>query len=96
MKLSVIVNEIINNENVANAFFNGWNRWQDEKDCEDINDYAQVLMSIIKNEFPQYDMNLVGGSKRPFGIKIMLYCYKMHIFVKVKNGCLVLSMAMCK
>ena len=45
----------------ANLFFNLWERWQDEHEYEDINDY----LKHIQQTFPE----AYSITKRPFGIK---------------------------
>ena len=60
-----------------------WERWQDEKDYEDINDY----LAVIKNHLPSaYKM-----SKRPFGVLCKCDDGDLHIQVKRKGNYLNLS-----
>ena len=78
--------EVINNDKVFNTFANLWERWQDEKDYEDINDYAKVLAgSITKNT--SFQPTNVTATKRPFGIKFTTQDgEKYHVFCKMKNS----------
>ena len=39
--------EIVNNEKVGNAFFNLFDRWRDESEYEDINDYGKAIVNTI-------------------------------------------------
>ena len=82
---------ILNNESVGKCFYNLYDRWRDESEYEDINEYGNVILKTITNNFPQYNITLVSSTKRPFGIKIDLDGDKFHIYVKMKSGYIVLS-----
>ena len=47
---------------------NLWSRWQDEKEYEDINDYAKPLVNLAK----EHGIESFTMTKRPFGCKIPL------------------------
>jgi len=53
--------EKVNNEN-AELLISLWERWQDEKEYEDIGDYLKHIQQSIDN--------VISITKRPFGIKI--------------------------
>ena len=77
---------IINNEKVGNTFFNLYDRWRDESEYEDINEYGKVISNVIAKEFPNYNVKLIQSTKRPFGVKIkVLDLYNIHIYAKLKG-----------
>ena len=77
---------IINNEKVGNTFFNLYDRWRDESEYEDINEYGKVISNAIAKEFPNYNVKLIQSTKRPFGVKIkVLDLYNIHIYAKLKG-----------
>lgn len=86
---------IVNNEKVGNCFFNLYDRWRDESEYEDINQYGDVIIKTINNQFPQFGASLVASTKRPFGVKINLDGQKFHIKIKLKGGYVVLSVFKC-
>ena len=81
-----MIAEIVDNDNIANVMFNLWERWQDEKMYEDINDYGKVIAEKIQKEFPTWEVKYPSGTKKPFGVKVMVNKVYLHIFVKVKNS----------
>lgn len=73
---------IVNNEKVGNTFFNLFDRWLDESAYEDINEYGKVIANVIKNEFPQYGIELKKSTKKPFGVVISIDGASYHIYAK--------------
>jgi len=49
-------------ESITELLFSLWERWQDEKDYEDIQDYLQVIQKSLPNAYKI--------TKRPFGIAV--------------------------
>ena len=86
---------IVNNEKVGNCFFNLYDRWRDESEYEDINQYGNVTINTINDQFPQFGVSLVASTKRPFGVKINLDGQKFHIHIKLKGCYAVLSVKKC-
>ena len=86
---------IVNNEKVGNCFFNLYDRWRDESEYEDINQYGDVIIKTINKQFPQYGATLVSSTKRPFGVKIDLDGQKFNIQIKLKDCYAVLSVKKC-
>ena len=78
--------KIVNNEKVGNAFYNLYDRWLDESEYEDINDYGKAIADIMAKEFPSYDIKLVQTTKRPFGVKVKINGSTYSVWVKIK-GC---------
>jgi hypothetical protein len=84
------ITKIINNKVVANAFFNLYDRWRDESEYEDINDYGKSLAKTIAKEFPNEDIKFVSATKRPFGVKVSVSGKVVHLFTKMKGRYIVL------
>ena len=80
------IKQIINNEQVGNAFYNLYDRWRDESKYEDINDYGKAILSTVKKQFPDYNISLIGSTKKPFGVKLDVEGIKVHLFAKIKGG----------
>lgn len=90
------VNSVITNENVQNAFYNLYDRWEDEGRYEDINDYGKALFGCINKNCPNAVATYVGVTKKPFGIKFGVDDKCFHLYVKVSGGYLVLSCKLYK
>lgn len=74
---------LLDNETISNTFFNLYERWSDESQYEDINDYEKVLAKVIReNGFP---ISREKATKRPFGLKFMLDGQCWHTCVKLKG-----------
>jgi len=58
----------------------GYSRWLDEKDYEDINEYAVLFETFIK----EVGGKLVSMTKRPFGFKCNIGGFIFHY--KVSSG----------
>ena len=79
------IKNIINNEKVGNAFYNLYDRWQDESEYEDIKEYGRTIFNTINKQYPDYNIKFISATKRPFGVKIQVGDKKVHIFVKVSG-----------
>ena len=93
MNNAEFVNKVIYNENVSNTFANLWDRWQDEKDYEDINEYGKVLHSAISKVD---ECMLFKATQRPFGVKVYRGGQLIHFYMKKKGNYLVMCSKMCK
>lgn len=89
------IRNIVNNKSVGNAIFNLYDRWRDESDYEDINEYGKFITKVINEQFPQYGVTLVSSTKKPFGVKVNIDGRKFHIYTKIKGNYLVLSVKEC-
>lgn len=89
------IRNIVNNKSVGNVMFNLYDRWHDESDYEDINEYGEFITKVIREQFPQYGVTLLSSTKKPFGVKVNIDGYKIHIYVKIKGNYLVLSVKEC-
>ena len=83
--------KVINHEKVGNSFFYLYDRWRDECKYEDINEYGKTLIGVINRNLPEYNVQLVSSTKRPFGIKVRIDDVVFHIFAKIKGGYVVVS-----
>lgn len=54
-------------DKVQETLFNLWDRWQDEKEYEDINDYAKPIRNMLPAGWELTKMN-----KRPFGFNFQI------------------------
>lgn len=79
------IKAIIRNDKVSDAMFNLCDRWQDESQYEDINDYAEVIFDVVTKEFPDYGTKLIGATKQPFGLKMQVDDKKFHVFLKIEG-----------
>ena len=63
-------NTLCSSREFVNGISNLFSRWLDEQQYEDINDYAPVMVNLIK-KFNGQDVEIadVKAIKRPFGIK---------------------------
>ena len=58
-----------------------WGRWQDEKEYEDFDEYANVMKAMVENA----GIKFVKASKRPFGYtidigrQVMIYATATHL-----------------
>lgn len=85
------VNSVITNKNVQNAFYNLYDRWEDEGRYEDINDYGKTLFGRINKNCPNVGATYVGVTEKPFGIKFVVDDKCFHLYVKIERSYLVLS-----
>lgn len=63
------------NEIHSELLFSLYERWQDERDYEDFNDYIKRFKKSIKE--------IVSGSKRPFGFVVRCSDGDLRVSVKV-------------
>ena len=84
------VNKIIGSKKVQNAFYNLFDRWEDEKGVEDINDYGNVLFKT----FPSVGAELVESTSKPFGVKFKIDNKVYHLYVAITGEYLVLRCKM--
>lgn len=90
------VKAIINSEKVSKAFFNLYDRWRDESEYEDINEYGKCLYGTISREFPNFGVEYVSSTKRPFGVKVRMDGVVLHFYTKLKGRYISLCAAKCK
>ena len=83
MNNAEFINKVIYNEEVSNTFASLWERWQCEKDYEDINEYGKALHKVANEIVP---CEYVKSTKRPFGVVVNYKGVKVHLYAKL-NGC---------
>lgn len=76
----------VNNEH-ADIFFNLWERWKDEHEYEDINEYLKHIQKSIPEAY--------AITKRPFGIKVKCEDGNAHFTVKRQGNYLKLFAQKC-
>lgn len=87
MNNAEFINKVIYNKEVSNTFANLWDRWQDEKEYEDINEYGKVLHGAINKVD---ECMLFKATKKPFGVKVYRAGQLIHFFMKRKGSYLVM------
>lgn len=71
---------ICNNEETLVTLVNLRGRWEEEKDYEDFNDYVEVMRNLRFIKLT--NCPVIGGTKRPFGVKLQCGDGVLHMFVK--------------
>lgn len=87
MNNAEFINKVIYNKEVSNTFANLWERWQCEKEYEDINEYGNVLHGAI-NKIDE--CMLFKATKKPFGVKVYRAGQLIHFYMKRKGSYLVM------
>lgn len=77
---------VLNNRPTLECFYYLYERWQDEKEYEDFNDYVKVMMKYMPE-----GATLVKGTKRPFGVVINYGGNKIHISLKLRSKDVILT-----
>ena len=65
-----MIGKLVNSEAVFNTFINLYDRWQDEREYEDFNEYVKVMQKAVEKVVGS--VTNVKGMKRPFGISFKL------------------------
>ena len=78
------ISKLVNAMTVLNTFVNLKWRWLDEGRYEDFNEYAKVMLSSVKKATGK-DIELMCGTKRPFGIIFKMDGVKLKLFLKSDN-----------
>ena len=76
-----IASDFLDNSKLQMQLDNGYSRWLDEKEYEDIKNYSVLYSDLVKS---------IGGeflqmTKRPFGFKFKLDVATYHFFIKSNN-----------
>ena len=80
------IKEIINNQSIGSVMYNLYDRWRDESEYEDINEYGKAIVNSIRKNLPHLEVSFIGATKRPFGVKIQVGDKKAHIFTRIKGS----------
>ena len=70
-------------DTIVNRFMYLYERWQDEREYEDINDYLKEMQKLVPEAYKI--------SKRPFGITCKCTDGNIRIFCKVKGNYLTVN-----
>ena len=79
------VKSIINNKKVQDAFYNLFDRWEDESRYEDLNEYGKCIMNTIHENVPDSGATLISTTSKPFGIKFGVDGKRFHLYVKIEG-----------
>lgn len=79
------INAILYNDNITDAITYLYDRWQEEKEYEKINDYGIAIVSAINKEMPILKASCIQATKRPFGVKFYIDGKLFHFYIKVKD-----------
>ena len=77
MKRQELWEKFNNEREIVNRFMYLYERWQDEREYEDINDYLKHMKQLVPEAYKI--------SKRPFGITCRCEDGDIRIFCKVKG-----------
>ena len=75
------IRNVVKNLGTAQKFLNLYERWQDEKDYEDFNEYVAAMMKSMPNE-----AKLIKGTKRPFGVIFNYGGNTVQVALKLEKG----------
>lgn len=67
---------------IGNMMARLWERWQDEKEHEDINEYKIPLDQLID---PGTGIVITSMTKKPFGCRVLVNTKAYHITMKAKG-----------
>ena len=87
------LSKIINNEKVDDVFYNLFDRWLDESQYEDINEYGKTIINVIDSQFPKYKVRLVSSTPDPFGIIMEIDHIQFNIYIQLKGDYAVLKVS---
>lgn len=72
------------NEQLADLFFALKERWECEKEFEDINEYGKALEN--NGLLPKCGGKIIAMTKRPFGFKAQCLDGIIHVFIKTEGN----------
>lgn len=75
------ISNVLNNLGTTQKFLNLYERWQDEKDYEDFNEYVTAMMKSMPT-----GAKLIKGTKRPFGVSFNYGGNTVHVALKLEKG----------
>lgn len=80
-----LLTNLVNSNTVFNTFANLKFRWADECRYENFEDYASVMKKSIEKEIGK-EIELVKGTKRPFGIVFKLNGETFHLTINARGN----------
>ena len=78
------IKTLVNTRKVLGVFYYLWERWQDEKEYEDFNDYAKEMAKMVSDTIGTQVK--YSGTKRPFGLKFSANGCNYHLFLKISGN----------
>jgi hypothetical protein len=75
------IRNVVNNLGTIQKFHNLYERWQDEKDYEDFNEYVAAMMKSMPT-----GAKLIKGTKRPFGVTFNYGGNTVQVALKLEKG----------
>lgn len=78
MKMVPMAHKINEDAGLVNSLFKLYERWLDERECEDINDYLEA----VKKKIPE----AIKATKKPFGFIIKCEDGNLHASIKQSRG----------
>ncbi len=88
MKKHISINNLVNNDTIADTIYNLYLRWLDEWQYEDINDYGVVVANAVRSVCTKSDVVLLKSSHKPFGFVLAIDGQRISLFVKEENDCI--------
>lgn len=82
---------IVNKKKVCDAFFNLFDRWRDEEKYEDLNDYGNAIVNVMREEFPHLDITLKQTTSDPFGVTVSTNKGLYKLWTSIKGSYVVLN-----
>lgn len=83
------VRQLIDCTTLRDVFISLYERWQEEKDNEELSDYGSVLTSNI-NVFSKTTYKLLTTTEQPFGVVVSCGGLTVRFFLEEKDGLLYL------
>lgn len=74
------ISKVLNDTNAIRKFSYLYERWQDEKEFEDFNEYVVAMMKSMPE-----GSTLIKGSKRPFGVTFKYGGSKVQVALKTSG-----------
>jgi hypothetical protein len=75
------IRNVVKNLGTAQKFLNLYERWQDEKDYEDFNEYVTAMMKSMPT-----GAKLIKGTKRPFGVFFNYGGNTVLVAIEIEKG----------
>lgn len=84
--INTIVTGVLNNGALLSNLIYLWERWADEKEYEDFNDYENNMKALFVENYPNPAIKFLSSTKRPMGFKIEISGNVFHIYLKIRGN----------
>lgn len=71
-------------DKMSNIIAQLYDRWMDEKEYEDFNEYSKCMERILKETCP--DVKFIKATKRPFGCQVQIPGMPYQTQLQLANG----------